>query len=72
MNTQPLNQAKDEDARQVEIALRRAAQKARQLAAQTDTPLVVVRNGQLLVEHVTAQDTMDALRLSTLRTVDSR
>ncbi|MBD9360776.1 hypothetical protein [Methylomonas fluvii] len=53
MNTQPLNQAKDEDARQVEIALRRAAQKARQLAAQTDTPLVVVRDGQLLVEHVT-------------------
>lgn len=54
MNTQPLNQAKDEDARQVEIALRRAAQKARQLAAQTDTPLVVVRDGQLMVEHVTA------------------
>lgn len=66
MNTQPLNQAKDEDARQVEIALRRAAQKARQLAAQTDTPLVVVRDGQLLVEHVKAQDTVDALRLSTL------
>jgi hypothetical protein len=52
MNTQPLNQAKDEDARQVEIALRRAAQKARLLAAQTHTPLVVVRDGQLLVEQV--------------------
>lgn len=56
MNTQPLNQAKDEDARQVEIALRRAAQKARQLAAQTDTPLVVVRDGQLLQERLTGAD----------------
>lgn len=57
MNTQPLNQAKDEDARQVEIALRRAAQKARLLSAQTHTPLVV-RDGQLLVEQVgnTIQD----------------
>lgn len=52
MNTQPLNQAKDEDARQVETALRRAAQKARLLAEQTHTPLVVVRDGQLLVEQV--------------------
>lgn len=52
MNTQPLNQAKDEDARQVETALRRAAQKARLLAEQTHTPLVVVRDGQLLVELV--------------------
>jgi hypothetical protein len=58
MNTQPLNQAKDEDARQVEIALRRAAQKARLLAVQTHTPLVVVRDGQLLVEQLdnTSQD----------------
>jgi len=56
MNTQPLNQAKDEDARQVEIALHRAAQKARQLAAQTDTPLVVVRDGQLLQERLTRAD----------------
>lgn len=52
MNTQPLNQAKDEDVRQVEIALRRAAQKARLLAQQTHTPLVVVRDGQLLVEQL--------------------
>ncbi|MFI3158357.1 MAG: hypothetical protein QX199_19615 [Methylococcaceae bacterium] len=52
MNTQPLNQAKDEDVRSVETALRRAAQKARLLAAQTDTPLVVVRDGRLLVEHI--------------------
>lgn len=58
MNTHPLNQAKDEDARQVEIALRRAAQKARLLAVQTHTPLVVVRDGQLLVEQFdnTSQD----------------
>lgn len=55
MNTQPLNQAKDEDARQVEIALRRAAQKARLLAAQTDTPLVVVRGGQLIHEQVSSR-----------------
>lgn len=47
MNTQPLNQAKDEDTRQP-----CAAQKARLPAAQTDTPLVVVRDGRLLVEHI--------------------
>ena len=52
MNPKPLSSAKDEDARLVESALRRAGQKARLLAAQTQTPLVVVRDGQLLVEQI--------------------
>ena len=56
MNPQPLSNAKDEDARLVENALRRAAQNARLLAAQTHTPFVVVREGQLRVEHVDAVD----------------
>ena len=53
MNTQALSDAKDEDARHVEAALRRAAQKARLVAAQTHTPLVVVRQGKLLLEPIT-------------------
>ncbi len=56
MNTNPLSNAKDEDARHVEAALRRAAQKARLVAAQTHTPFVVVRQGKLLVETITDAD----------------
>ncbi|MEW6265243.1 MAG: hypothetical protein AB1641_19370 [Thermodesulfobacteriota bacterium] len=50
MNPKPLNEARDEDARHVESALRRAAQKARALAAATRTPWVVVKDGQLVQE----------------------
>jgi hypothetical protein len=53
MNAKPLNQARDEDARHVEAALRRAAQRARQIAAQTQTRIVVVRNGRVIKEAVT-------------------
>lgn len=52
MNPKPLSSAKDEDARLAEQALLRAAQKARLLAAQTRTPYVVVRDGQLYSELV--------------------
>jgi capsule polysaccharide export protein KpsC/LpsZ len=54
MNPKPLSGAKDEDVRSVEQALRRAGQNARLLAAQTHTPFVVVRDGQLRIEQVGA------------------
>jgi acyl-CoA reductase-like NAD-dependent aldehyde dehydrogenase len=38
----PLSEARDEDARNIVAALRRAASNARQLAAQTHTKLVIV------------------------------
>lgn len=43
-NTKPLSQARDADARHTVAALHRAAHNARQLAAQTHTPLIVVNN----------------------------
>ncbi|MBF0400368.1 MAG: hypothetical protein HQL90_06325 [Magnetococcales bacterium] len=51
MNSKPLSQARDEDARHVEQALERAARRAREIAVQTRTALVVVRDGQLVREH---------------------
>lgn len=55
MNLQATNSSViDEEVRLVEQALRRAAQKARLLAAQTHTPLVVMREGQLQVEFVSS------------------
>jgi hypothetical protein len=50
MNPKPLNQARDEDARNITAALLRASQRARNIASQTQTALVVVRNGQLIKE----------------------
>ncbi len=44
--------APEDDMRSVEAALQRAALKARLLAIQTNTPLVVVRQGQLVIEQV--------------------
>ncbi|MEO5365766.1 MAG: hypothetical protein H7831_05325 [Magnetococcus sp. WYHC-3] len=51
MNNKPLSQARDEDARHVEQALERAARRAREIAVQTRTALVVVRDGRLVREH---------------------
>lgn len=50
MNTKPIESARDSDLRLSLTALTRAAQRARQLARQTGTRLVVVRKG--VVEHV--------------------
>ncbi len=50
MNDLPIEQAQDPDLRSTRVALRRAAQRARDLAQQTGTALVVRRNGVL--EHV--------------------
>lgn len=50
MNPKPLHQARDEDARNVMAALLRASVRARDIASQTQTAIVVVRNGQLVRE----------------------
>jgi hypothetical protein len=51
MNKLPIEQAKDPDLRLSQVALIRAAQRARDLAAVTGTDLVISRNG--VVEHLT-------------------
>lgn len=47
MNKQPIEQARDADIRLSLVALRRAAERARKLARDTGTPLVVSRNGSV-------------------------
>ena len=46
-NTKPIENARDSDLRMSLPALRRAAQRARDIAQQTGTSLVVSRNGVL-------------------------
>lgn len=55
MNPKPLSQARDEDARNVTAALQRAGQRARTIAAQTQTDIIVVRNGKLIREAPNGQ-----------------
>ena len=50
MNPIPLDKAKDPDFRKAMAAMIRAAQRARNLAAQTQTYLVVMRDGKLIEE----------------------
>lgn len=53
MNKQPIENARDTDLRLSPLAMRRAAQRARALAVQTGTALVVIRDGVL--EHINPQ-----------------
>ena len=55
MNGKPLENARSSDLRGSWQALQRAAQRARQVAVQTGTDLVVTRNGVL--EHIKPQPT---------------
>ena len=54
MNANDLDKAKDPDVRASLVALRRAAQLARKTAIQTDTRLVVVKDGRL--QHIGAAE----------------
>jgi len=45
MNTKPIASARDTDLRLSPIAMQRAAQRARELAVQTGTDIIVSRNG---------------------------
>jgi hypothetical protein len=47
-NTRPISEARNSDLRGIPAALARAALRAQELAKQTDTYLVVQRNGQLV------------------------
>jgi hypothetical protein len=48
MNQKSIELAKDPDLAGSLVAIRRAAQRARQLAASTNTELVVLRNGKCI------------------------
>jgi hypothetical protein len=51
MNKRPIAHSTDRDLRLSEVALKRAAQRARELAVATGTALVISRNG--VIEHLT-------------------
>lgn len=53
MNKQPIETARDTDLRLSFQAMRRAAQRARELAVQTGTAIVVSQNG--VIEHIRPQ-----------------
>lgn len=59
MNTQPIENARDSDLRLSKTALQRAAERARELARQTGTRLVVVRQG--VIEHITPESLRGAM-----------
>lgn len=50
MNKQPIETARDADLRLSSHAMQRAARRARELAAQTGTAIVVIRDG--VIEHI--------------------
>ena len=52
----PLSEARDADARNTVAALNRAAKRARELAAQTATPLVIVNRGQPIQPKLAPKD----------------
>lgn len=47
MNKRPIEQADDADLRLSIVALRRAAQRAREIAQRTGTDLIVIEDGKL-------------------------
>ncbi len=59
MNDQLTSKLPDADMQAAPKALLRAAQRAREIAKQTHTPLVVVRDGVLVEEAVTDSSPMD-------------
>ena len=61
MNTKDISKAKDPDLRSSQAALRRASALARKEAIQTDTDIVVVKDGQLvLIEAKTLREQAQA------------
>ncbi|MGH8122885.1 MAG: hypothetical protein ACREPT_08950 [Rudaea sp.] len=60
MNTRSIEQAHDADLRLSIVALRRAAQRAREIAQRTQTDLIVIENGEL--RHIPPALVSDSLR----------
>ncbi|HAN55904.1 MAG TPA: hypothetical protein DCQ77_06825 [Betaproteobacteria bacterium] len=52
--TPPVSQLKDADMRAAPAALVRAAQRAREIAARTGTPLILAQNGKVVEKIITA------------------
>lgn len=50
MNPKPISQSMDADMRHSQAALERAARRAREIAAQTGTAIVISRQG--VIEHI--------------------
>lgn len=63
MNGKPIHQAKNADLRGSWPALLRAAQRARELAAQTGTELIVMRDG--VMQRIRPQRTEDVAPTTT-------
>jgi hypothetical protein len=51
----PVSHLKDADMRAAPAALVRAAQRAREIAARTGTPLIVIQNGKLIEKAVISE-----------------
>jgi hypothetical protein len=47
MNPKPISEARDEDLRNATAALERAAQRARSVAEQTNTAIIIMRDGKI-------------------------
>ena len=58
MNKLPIDQARDRDLRLSQVALQRAAQRARDVARATGTTIVVSRDG--VIEHLNPEAAEDA------------
>ncbi|MBK8534948.1 MAG: hypothetical protein IPL59_07355 [Candidatus Competibacteraceae bacterium] len=56
MNMQSLQEIEDDDLRNILPALKRATQRARQIAAQTQTAIIVMRDGQMVREYPSLND----------------
>lgn len=61
MNTRPISEAKDSDLRLSQTALERAAKRARELAAQTGTELIISHNG--VIEHISVSESAVAAQI---------
>lgn len=59
MNDTMVSKLPDADMQAAPKAMLRAAQRAREIARQTNTPLVLVRDGVLVEEYVSDVDTSD-------------
>ncbi|ABK43307.1 hypothetical protein Mmc1_0786 [Magnetococcus marinus MC-1] len=56
MNGKPLSEARDADLRHAQVAMERAARRARELAARTGTGVVVMHEGRIVTERPTLED----------------
>ena len=56
MSSEPKPNSPDPDMEGADAALLRAARRAREIARQTNTPLIIVRDGKIVEEWVTDED----------------